>query len=152
MLAKADPTKIQNYTTVRAQFDEQVARERLEWAAKNDVEWYVYIEEGEVLAWGLISWRGKETVPDYPDLFDLYVREDARSRGIGTALISSLEDLVRAKGFTKIGLAVNPTDNPHALQLYQRLGYKIINDVPYLEGVYDGNEDWCVDMEKSLSP
>jgi len=105
-----------------------------------------------VLAWGLISWRGKETVPDYPDLFDLYVREDARSRGIGTALISSLEDLVRAKGFTKIGLAVNPTDNPHALQLYQRLGYKIINDVPYLEGVYDGNEDWCVDMETSLSP
>ena len=80
------------------------------------------------------------------------MREDARSRGIGTALISSLGDLVCAKGFTKIGLAVNPTDNPRALQLYQRLGYKVINDVPYLDGGYDGYEAWYVDMEKILSP
>ncbi len=98
----------------------------------------------------MISWRGKETVPDYPDLYDLYVREDARGRGIGTAIIAALEAIVRDRGHAKIGLAVNPTDNPRAQALYQRLGYVVINTTPYLDGVYDGYEDWCIDMEKAL--
>jgi hypothetical protein len=54
------------------------------------------------------------------------------------------------KGFNKIGLAVNPDENCSAHKLYKKLGFKDTGEKPYVDGVYNGVEDWCIDMEKKL--
>lgn len=57
-----------------------------------------------------------------------------------------------------MGLDVNPTDNPAAKRLYERLGYHAVGAV-HLDGLYEytdelGNqgkyEDWCIDMIKRM--
>jgi GNAT superfamily N-acetyltransferase len=135
---------------VRPSFDLMEARRRLVWCRNSDCAWYLYWEENHVLGWVLVSWQGKETAPKYPDMFDLYVRQDSRGRGIGTQLVYFCEEMASKWGFKKIGLAVNHTANPRALALYKRLGYRVISTAPYLDGVYEGVDDWVVDMEKAL--
>jgi GNAT superfamily N-acetyltransferase len=135
---------------VHPNFGEQEGRDRLVWSQANNCTWYLYCAGDDVLGWGLISWQGKETAPAYPDLFDLCVHEDHQSQGIGSQLVHFFEELVAQRGFDRLGLAVNRDENPRALAFYLRLGYYISNDELYLDGVYDGREDWVVDMEKAL--
>ncbi len=135
---------------VRSGFDILAARRRLVWCRNNDCAWYLYWLGADVLGWVLVSWRGKETAPAYPDIFDLYVREGYRGRGIGTELVRFCEDIAQKWGFKKMGLAVNRDSNPRALALYLHLGYRPTTGTPYVDGVYDGWEDWVVDMEKEF--
>lgn len=77
---------------------------------------------------GVIRWEGwsdetaRATVPDCPELTNLQVHEARRRSGVGTALIEAAEELVRARGFSRIGVEV-ADDNPKAAKLYARLGY-----------------------------
>lgn len=106
--------------------------------------------ESALVGWVIVTWSGKPSQVEYPDLSDLYVAEAWRNRGIGTALINSVELLAQARGYSKIGLAVNPDLNPQAHALYLRLGYRHDGRARYLDGVYDGVEDWVIDLEKVL--
>ena len=87
---------------VRPSFDLMEARRRLVWCRNSDCAWYLYWEESNVLGWVLVSWQGKETAPKYPDMFDLYVRQDSRGRGIGTQLIYFCEEMASKWGFKKM--------------------------------------------------
>jgi len=75
------------------------------------IRWDGWIEE-ELLAGSL----------DVPRLTNLQVHGARRGRGVGTALIESAEEKVRARGFSRVGIAV-ADDNPKAARLYGRLGY-----------------------------
>ncbi len=97
-----------------------------------------------------LTYYGKATYPQYPDIRDLHVIGHKRSQGIGSELIAICEELCRQKGFNTVGLAVDPKLNPRARQLYQRLGYLPTGDAPYLGGVYDGVEEWVIDMVKRI--
>ncbi|MEV0675291.1 GNAT family N-acetyltransferase [Actinosynnema sp. NPDC050436] len=79
---------------------------------------------------GEVLWRGcaapeiNEHYPDCPELNGLDVwPPELRSQGIGTALITAAEDLVRERGYPRIGLGVDD-ENPRASALYLRLGYR----------------------------
>lgn len=97
-----------------------------------------------------MSLIGKPTHPEYPDLSDLYTKEDRRGEGAGKLLIEYCERRAKELGFTKIGLAVNTTENPRTVSLYERLGFISTGEPKYLDGVYDGVEDWVIDLEKKL--
>ena len=59
------------------------------------------------------------------ELEDLFVREQERGRGVGTALLAAAEEAARAAGATRLGFAVtvgNPA-NSAARRLYERCGY-----------------------------
>ncbi|MEU0536277.1 GNAT family N-acetyltransferase [Amycolatopsis tolypomycina] len=58
-----------------------------------------------------------------PLLTHLIVREEARNRGIGSALIAAVENHVVALEHSRLALAVR-TDNSEAARLYDRLGYR----------------------------
>ncbi len=67
---------------------------------------------------------GQLTVwPRTTEISDLIVAADARNNGIGTAIIGYLIDQVRSLNMiqVEIGVALN---NPRALELYRRLGFK----------------------------
>lgn len=75
-----------------------------------------------------LRWNGSLDEPvasnlrECPHLEDLLIREQHRSKGVGTALLSAAEYIVKGRGLNRIGLAVG-TDNPNAKKLYERIGY-----------------------------
>jgi GNAT superfamily N-acetyltransferase len=136
--------------SVRNGFDRDACERRIEEVAQSGGEWIVAWHGDYALGWVVLRYDGKRSHPEYPDLSDLFVREEARGQGIGTALIRRAEALAAARGHTRIGLAVNPTENVRARQLYERLGFTHDGRAMYLDGTYDGAEDWVIDLERPL--
>lgn len=124
--------------------------ERLQQMEEGSVVYLVVEDAGKLVAHVLLRLEGMETEPGFPNINDLHVLEERRNEGIGTKLLSEAEKQMKERGYTKISLAVNPTLNPNAKRLYEKLGYKQTETPTYLDGVYDGDEDWVVDMIKEL--
>ncbi len=63
---------------------------------------------------------------DFPEINGL----DAwpQGQGVGTLLVGAAEDIARARGFDRIGIAVL-VDNTAARRLYERLGYEYWGEV-----------------------
>lgn len=128
----------------------QVA-ERFRWLREDvDGTWLLHKLNDAVIGWCVLVWSGKRTHPEYPDMQDLFVKHEHRNRGYGARMISEIERIVKARGHDRLGLAVNPDDNPAARRLYERLGYRHDGGRKYLDGVYDAYEDWVIDLEKQL--
>lgn len=123
---------------------------RLQEMEEGKVIYLVGEEDGKIIAHLLLQLQGIPTEAGCPNINDLYVSEDVRSKGYGSELLQKAEEIAKEKGFTKISLAVNPTLNPRAKTLYEKLGYQQTDTKPYVDGVYDGVKDWCVDMVKKL--
>lgn len=136
--------------TVRPSWDAHALEERGRAIEQGDDEWVVATVDGEVVGWIVPRWHGKRTHLEYPIMEDLYVKESWRGHGIGTAIIHFVEEEATRRGHPKIGIAVNPTRNARARALYERLGYEHTGGDAYLDGVYDGDEDWVIDLEKHL--
>jgi GNAT superfamily N-acetyltransferase len=63
----------------------------------------------------------------------MYVRPEARSRGLAAALLRTLEDAIRDLGYERARLDTGPKQ-PHAQRLYRAAGYVEIapyNDNPF---------------------
>lgn len=121
---------------------------RLELMSEGCAVWFAAVgHRHEILGWVILSWSADGTDAHVVDLF---VREDHRRRGIGTALMIEVERRARSGREQKLWLAVNPTANTDAMRLYEHLGFCHDGGPTYLDGVYDGFEDWVIDMRKAL--
>lgn len=123
---------------------------RLKLQADGSALLLVAIEGDLLIGCILLKFHGKPTHPEYPDIEDLFVSEEFRGHGVGSALIAECERRARELGCSRIGMAVNPDLNPRARAFYERLGYRHDGESPYLDGVYDGVEDWVIDLEKEI--
>ena len=77
-------------------------------------------EDGEALGYALAS-----VVPETPvrgHLYDLYVRDTARNRGVGRSLIAEIASVLRESGVTHLSLDV-ALKNEGARRLYDQLGF-----------------------------
>jgi ribosomal protein S18 acetylase RimI-like enzyme len=89
-------------------------------------------------------------------LYSLRVRPEWQGRGLGTRLIDAAEQELRARSFAVAVISAGK-DNPRALQLYQRLGYRIFAEDPGVWYFVDVNgqpqsaEEPCWVLEKSLN-
>jgi len=111
--------------------DTVLHRERLARQGRGEVTYLVAGVAGHPVAgYVLVKWRGDVRHDDLPVLEDLLVRPPFRSRGIGTKILRHAERLCRARGLKRLGLGVNPADNPRALALYERLGYRDSGEPP----------------------
>jgi GNAT superfamily N-acetyltransferase len=70
---------------------------------------------------GAVCWTGRGGSSD-PELSNLHVPAPLQSQGIGTAIVHFAEDLVRARGHTRLVIGVDE-NNVRAATLYERLGY-----------------------------
>lgn len=135
---------------IKPVIDLEMFNSRLERQTKGDVDFLVLEDNDDLKCFVLLKWKGKDTHPEYPDIEDLYTKETERGKRYGSLLIKECEQKTLSKGFSKIGLAVNPNENCSAHRLYTKLGFKNTNEKPYVDGVYNGVEDWCIDMEKFI--
>ena len=72
---------------------------------------------------GLVGWR-LEDDGRVAEITVLAVREDARRRGVGRALLDTAVEALRATGVQRAWL-VTTNDNLPALGLYQRAGWRL---------------------------
>lgn len=76
----------------------------------------------------------------------LQVNKNMQGQGIGSRLMQKAHDVAIAKGYSLIGLGVEP-DNERAIALYQKLGYvqqKIGDKDTYITSWDETNEDGSV--------
>ncbi len=57
----------------------------------------------------------------------MWVAQETRRAGVGTALIGSVEDWARTAGYQRIGLGVTTT-NTSAIRVYERSGFVDIGE------------------------
>jgi len=129
---------------------ETFARKHVESSKPEEFAFLVLEDEGKILGHVFLQFNGNETEPGYPNMQDLFIAEELRNKGLGQKLIQECERIAKEKSYHKISVAVNPTLNLRAKTLYERLGYVDIGTKPYLDGVYDSDEDWVIDMVKNL--
>ena len=123
---------------------------RLDAQSRGAAEYLVAEDNGELVAFLFLKFTDKATHPEYPDIEDLFTRLDKRRHGYATALLLECERRAKERGFQKIGLAAGPDPTDPGHQLYVKLGYRHDGKESYVDGVYDGVEDWVIDMEKNL--
>jgi GNAT superfamily N-acetyltransferase len=102
---------------------------------------YVVGREGEVVVAGGGLRRLSDGVAEIKRMF---VRPEARSRGMAGALLVALEDAARALGYRAVRLDTGPKQ-VHALSLYRRSGYVDVEP-------YNDNPFACFWGEKVLVP
>jgi GNAT superfamily N-acetyltransferase len=69
----------------------------------------------------------KRFAADCAELKRMYVVPGARGRGVARVLLAALEDGARALGYRRVRLDTG-AQQPHALALYERAGYRAIGD------------------------
>lgn len=85
-------------------------------------------ESADPLGWAVVRWDGcvgpaaRAAYPRCVEVIHLHVREAARGRGVGRALLGEAERLGRERGIEQIAVSVS-TENENATRLYERLGY-----------------------------
>jgi len=86
-----------------------------------DGTYLVVWDDGEPVAHAHISWN--ETMLGDPEIQDVFVREDRRREGLGTAVTLAAERAAEARGHRRISLGTS-VDNLAARRLYAKLGYR----------------------------
>ena len=95
--------------------------------------WITQLPQGEIIGQAFVMLRSSE--PHVADgkhrayVFAFRIKPEWRNMGIGTTLMDHIENDLQQRGFQYVTLNV-AKENPGALRLYQRLGYKIIGSQP----------------------
>ncbi len=56
-------------------------------------------------------------------VYDIFVKEEYRNRGVGKVLLRKAESYCRERGYRRIGLMVS-VENQQAIELYTRMGFR----------------------------
>jgi len=99
----------------------------------NDAKVVVAYEEDNPVGCGCFRDPGME---DTIEIKRMYVKEDARGKGIATSILTALEAWARELG-KKRSILETGTNQPEAVSLYAKLGYNEIEKY----GPYAGSEE-----------
>jgi GNAT superfamily N-acetyltransferase len=112
-------------TALAARLDDEIAAFNFEATGIRDARDFaatVHDVAGELIAgiqgwtWGATGWIER-----------LWVREDARHRGIGTELLAAVEAEARARGCRQLGLTTHSFQAP---DFYRRHGFAAVGELP----------------------
>jgi ribosomal protein S18 acetylase RimI-like enzyme len=112
--------------------DESIRRTAAVLLRDPDTEFLLAAADGDASPSGVCQLRYRLTVWTGVEdcwLEDLFVRADARGRGIGRSLVDGAVERARARGCRRIQLDVNE-QNGEALALYRRMGFSTESKSP----------------------
>ena len=93
---------------------------------KGNTLWFIAWEDKEPIAHVQIRFEGSNSpevkLKDCPHVETLYVKDKFRKQGVATKIMNFCERLVKKKGYSRIGLAVEK-GNKFLLKLYNERGY-----------------------------
>ena len=150
-LVAAQPSDSPYLVKIKPGYGAEDVAERFRWLEQDvDGTWLLLKCSDDVIGWCVVVWSGKKTHPEYPDMQDLFIRPEYRSKGYGRHMVGAIERMAKTKGYSKIGLAVNPDHNQVARRLYEELAYRHDGGKKYLDGVYADFQDWVIDLDKEI--
>ena len=110
--------------------------------------WLVWEEEGRILGYAYGSAPFERAAYRWSSETSVYLRPEARGRGIGRKLYAALEQILAYQGFLK-NYAIITSENSPSLAFHQRLGYTIAAEMPGCAYKF-GKKLGIVWMEKDL--
>ncbi|HEX8968842.1 MAG TPA: arsinothricin resistance N-acetyltransferase ArsN1 family A [Chloroflexota bacterium] len=125
--------------------------ERAEWLTARGQRHPVLVSTdatGAVIGWASLNPFNPRPAYDHVADLSVYVAREHRGRGIGDALLASLEERARALDYHKLVLAAFPT-NTAGMRLYQRHGFSTVG-IYHEQGWLDGRWVDVIVMEKLL--
>lgn len=104
-------------------------------------------------------WSDGASTDYLPTAIDFLVEPAWRGQGYGSYFLRTVETMAAVSGAAEFYLWVDPVENPRAYALYQRLGYRPIQDEPYpfhwdfvdSAGELHSGDSWRLDLVKALS-
>ena len=116
--------------------------------------WLVWEENGSVLGYAYGSLPFERAAYQWCAEASIYLRPEAQGRGIGKALYTVLEELLRLQGYCKV-YAIITTANTHSLGFHEAVGYRFTAQMPgcgYKLGQWHGTVWMEKDLNVSPSP
>jgi L-amino acid N-acyltransferase YncA len=126
--------------------------ERRGWLSARSPRHPVLVAEdgsGHVVGWASLNQFNPRPAYDHVADLSVYVDRATRGAGVGSQLLSSLEERARDIGYHKMVLAAFPT-NAAGMRLYERRGFAVVG-VYHEQGLLDGAWVDVILMEKILS-
>lgn len=147
-------------TAIKGEASEMLHRDRLRDARHPGFRYLVLLEEDVLIGLACLVfqrpayWSDGDDPRNLPQIVDLEVLPAWRGRGRGTFFIHAMERLAAQAGCSQLYISVEPLSNPRAYALYKSLGYRQLQEEPYLshwffldsDGQIHQGEDWAVDM------
>lgn len=111
--------------------------------------WLVWEEDGIILGYAYASAPFSRAAYRWCAEPSIYLAPHARGRGIGKALYTALEELIRLQGY-QTAYAIITTDNPDSIAFHKAMGYTHLADFPRC-GFKHGTWHGITWMEKRLN-
>ncbi len=109
--------------------------------------WLVYEEEGRILGYAYGSAPFERAAYRWCAEDSVYLRPEARGRGIGKALCMALERVLFYQGYQRI-YALITAENTNSIAFHEKMGYKLRAELPDA-GIKFGRRIGVVWMDKS---
>ena len=111
--------------------------------------WLVWEEEGRILGYAYGSAPFERAAYRWSSETSVYLRPDARGRGIGRKLYTALEQILTLQGFLR-NYAIITSENSGSLAFHKSLGYRTAAEMPGCAYKF-GRRLGIVWMEKDLT-
>jgi len=107
-------------------FEEEIKYSNLDWQQKlKNSFWFGFFQENNLIAMISFEIAKKNKINHTAEIGSLYIKHSHRNLGIATKLIKFVEYFAKQKNILQIYLGCN-FNNKIAINLYEKLGYKII--------------------------
>ena len=87
--------------------------------------WLVWEEDGEILGYAYGSAPFERAAFRWTAEDSVYLKPEARGRGIGRALCTALETILKYQGYRKV-YAIITSENVNSLNFHRKLGYRTV--------------------------
>jgi phosphinothricin acetyltransferase len=91
--------------------------------------WLVWEEDGRILGYAYGSAPFERAAYRWLAEDSVYLRPEARGRGIGAKLLQALEDILRYQGYGMI-YAIITSENQNSLEFHRKMGYSFLAEFP----------------------
>ena len=91
--------------------------------------WLVWEEDGEILGYAYGSAPFERAAYRWCAEDSLYLHPDARGIGIGTKLLTALENILKIQGYRTV-YAIITSENSVSLAFHNKMGYNLLSEFP----------------------
>lgn len=112
---------------------------------------FIVLEDGGLKSCVVLTYYGKPTHPEYPDIVDLFTTEASRHQGYGRTLVNECLKRARDRGAKKIGLSIYKDADPRVQKWYEKLGFRRLKELPYYY-IVKGTKNWARDFTLDIKP
>ena len=118
-------------TTVSFEYDVPCRREFMQrfYSITEQFPWLVWEENGEILGYAYAARPFPRAAYSWDAEPSIYLREDARGRGIGRKLYAALEEILKLQGY-QVLYAIITQENTDSVAFHEKTGYSMLSHFP----------------------